>query len=68
MCVCVLLLHLKKSEARIHELYMRRAFDLARLAEGSAAPNPMVGAVLVYKNRIIGEGYFKAYGVDHAHA
>ena len=51
-----------------HELYIRRAFDLARLAEGSAAPNPMVGAVLVYQDQIIGEGYFKAYGIDHAHA
>jgi len=47
---------------------MRRAFDLARLAEGNAAPNPMVGAVVVFQNRIIGEGYFRAYGVDHAHA
>lgn len=54
--------------SKTNELYIRRAFDLARLAEGNAAPNPMVGAVIVYKNRIIGEGYFKAYGVDHDHA
>ncbi|MEM6964932.1 MAG: bifunctional diaminohydroxyphosphoribosylaminopyrimidine deaminase/5-amino-6-(5-phosphoribosylamino)uracil reductase RibD [Bacteroidota bacterium] len=56
------------SISKKNELYIRRAFDLARLAAGSAAPNPMVGAVLVYKDRIIGEGYFRAYGIDHDHA
>jgi diaminohydroxyphosphoribosylaminopyrimidine deaminase/5-amino-6-(5-phosphoribosylamino)uracil reductase len=30
------------------------------------APNPMVGAVLVYRDRIIGEGYHTAYGKPHA--
>lgn len=49
-----------------HELYIRRAFDLARLAEGLAVPNPMVGAVIVFQNRIIGEGYFKGFGQPHA--
>lgn len=48
------------------ELFIRRAFDLARLAEGSAVPNPMVGAVIVFQNRIIGEGYFKGFGQPHA--
>jgi diaminohydroxyphosphoribosylaminopyrimidine deaminase/5-amino-6-(5-phosphoribosylamino)uracil reductase len=48
------------------ELYIRRAFDLARLAEGSATPNPMVGAVIVFQDRIIGEGYFKGFGQPHA--
>ena len=43
------------------KLYIRRAFDLARLAEGSAVPNPMVGAVIVFQDRIIGEGYFKGF-------
>ena len=48
------------------ELFIRRAFDLARLAEGSAVPNPMVGAVIVFKDRIIGEGFFKGFGMPHA--
>jgi diaminohydroxyphosphoribosylaminopyrimidine deaminase/5-amino-6-(5-phosphoribosylamino)uracil reductase len=45
---------------------MRRCFELAKLAEGNVAPNPMVGAVLVFNDLIIGEGYHRAYG--HAHA
>jgi len=48
------------------ELYMRRCFELARLGQGTVAPNPMVGAVIVHGDRIIGEGYHKRYGQDHA--
>jgi diaminohydroxyphosphoribosylaminopyrimidine deaminase/5-amino-6-(5-phosphoribosylamino)uracil reductase len=39
---------------------------LARLGSGNVAPNPMVGAVLVYGDRIIGEGYHRQYGQPHA--
>jgi len=49
-----------------HEAYMRRCFDLARLGAGSVSPNPMVGAVLVHQNRIIGEGFHRQYGFAHA--
>jgi diaminohydroxyphosphoribosylaminopyrimidine deaminase / 5-amino-6-(5-phosphoribosylamino)uracil reductase len=49
-----------------HELYMRRCIQLAELGAGHAAPNPMVGAVLVQHDRIIGEGYHQAYGQAHA--
>lgn len=45
---------------------MHRCLELAVLGSGNVAPNPIVGAVLVYENRIIGEGYHKLYG--HAHA
>lgn len=55
-----------KNSFKKQELYIRRAFDLARLAEGSATPNPLVGAVIVYQDRIIGEGYHKGYGLPHA--
>lgn len=48
------------------EIYMHRCIELARLSAGSVAPNPMVGAVLVYKNVIIGEGYHRQYGQPHA--
>lgn len=49
-----------------HDLYMSRCIELARLGVGYVAPNPMVGAVLVYEGRIIGEGYHQRYGEAHA--
>ena len=45
---------------------MQRCLDLALEGAGSVAPNPMVGAVLLYNNRIIGEGYHEKYGEAHA--
>lgn len=48
------------------EQYMQRALDLARVAEGFTSPNPMVGAVIVYNDRIIGEGYHHCAGQPHA--
>jgi len=48
------------------ELYMQRCVQLAALGAGQVAPNPMVGAVLVHGNRIIGEGYHEQYGKAHA--
>jgi diaminohydroxyphosphoribosylaminopyrimidine deaminase / 5-amino-6-(5-phosphoribosylamino)uracil reductase len=45
---------------------MHRCIELAQLAAGDVAPNPMVGAVLVHRNRIIGEGYHQRYGAAHA--
>ena len=48
------------------EFYMQRCIGLAQLGAGRVAPNPMVGAVLVYSDRIIGEGFHKQYGQAHA--
>ncbi len=45
---------------------MHRCIELARLGAGAVAPNPMVGAVLVHENRVIGEGYHMQYGQPHA--
>lgn len=45
---------------------MLRCLQLAKLGAGKVAPNPMVGAVLVYKDKIIGEGYHQKYGEAHA--
>jgi len=45
---------------------MQRCLDLALSGLGHVAPNPIVGAVLVYENRIIGEGYHQQYGGPHA--
>ncbi len=48
------------------ENYMTRCLQLARLGERHVAPNPMVGAVIVHNDKIIGEGYHAFYGGPHA--
>lgn len=48
------------------ERMMRRAIRLARKGTGFNSPNPLVGAVLVKHNTIIGEGYHKIAGTPHA--
>ena len=45
---------------------MAVALDLARLAEGRTSPNPMVGALIVKKGRIIGRGFHRGPGHPHA--
>ncbi len=45
---------------------MYRCLQLARQGAGTTAPNPMVGAVLVHGQRIIGEGFTQPYGQAHA--
>ena len=49
-----------------HEHFMRRCLDLAKQGLGYVAPNPLVGSVIVHKNKIIGEGYHEKYGSSHA--
>jgi diaminohydroxyphosphoribosylaminopyrimidine deaminase/5-amino-6-(5-phosphoribosylamino)uracil reductase len=49
-----------------NEKYMQRCLQLALMGAGNTAPNPMVGAVLVYENKVIGEGYHQQYGKAHA--
>lgn len=48
------------------EKYIRRCIQLARNGMCNAAPNPMVGAVIVCDGKIIGEGYHVRYGEAHA--
>lgn len=48
------------------EHWMRRCFQLAQLGAGAASPNPLVGAVLVYEDKIIGEGWHQRWGEAHA--
>lgn len=50
----------------LDETYMREALDLARLGMGRTLPNPMVGAVLVKNNQIIGRGFHQKFGLAHA--
>lgn len=46
--------------------FMRRAIELAKLGIGHTNPNPLVGAVIVKNNQIIGEGFHQTYGDLHA--
>lgn len=48
------------------QIHMRRAFELARRAEGRTSPNPMVGAVLVKDGLVVGEGWHQRAGEAHA--
>ncbi|AWW30647.1 bifunctional diaminohydroxyphosphoribosylaminopyrimidine deaminase/5-amino-6-(5-phosphoribosylamino)uracil reductase RibD [Echinicola strongylocentroti] len=50
----------------VDEKYMLRALELAELGRSDVSPNPMVGCVIVYQGRIIGEGYHQNYGGPHA--
>jgi len=46
--------------------FMQRCLDLAISGRMRCRPNPMVGAVLVYEGRIIGEGFHEVFGGPHA--
>jgi diaminohydroxyphosphoribosylaminopyrimidine deaminase/5-amino-6-(5-phosphoribosylamino)uracil reductase len=66
-------MELKKFEAWMdfpvnhsHEMYMKRALELAALGAGNVSPNPLVGCVVVHEGRIVGEGWHKKYGEAHA--
>ena len=45
---------------------MQRCLELAKMGQYTAAPNPMVGCVIVYQNEIIAEGYHHHAGGPHA--
>jgi diaminohydroxyphosphoribosylaminopyrimidine deaminase / 5-amino-6-(5-phosphoribosylamino)uracil reductase len=49
-----------------HEVFMLRCIELAINGLGKVAPNPMVGSVIVHNNKIIGEGFHREYGKEHA--
>lgn len=46
--------------------YMRIALGLAEKGAGRTSPNPMVGAVVVRGRKIVGAGYHRRAGADHA--
>ena len=48
------------------EFFMQRCIDLAQEGKGRVTPNPMVGSVIVYNGKIIGEGYHERFGSHHA--
>ncbi|GAC1383298.1 MAG: bifunctional diaminohydroxyphosphoribosylaminopyrimidine deaminase/5-amino-6-(5-phosphoribosylamino)uracil reductase RibD [Ginsengibacter sp.] len=49
-----------------HDKYMFRCLQLAALGLGYVRPNPLVGAILLYNDTIIGEGYHEYFGGPHA--
>lgn len=49
-----------------HQDYLNRCYELAKLGGKYVGTNPNVGAVIVYNDRIIGEGYHEKYGHPHA--
>lgn len=50
----------------MHDKFMKLAIDLAKKGIGGVNPNPLVGAVIVKDDRIIGKGYHKICGEAHA--
>jgi diaminohydroxyphosphoribosylaminopyrimidine deaminase/5-amino-6-(5-phosphoribosylamino)uracil reductase len=51
---------------KIHEKYIKRCIEIAKNGLGTTRPNPMVGCLIVYKSKIIGEGFTSVYGGNHA--
>jgi diaminohydroxyphosphoribosylaminopyrimidine deaminase/5-amino-6-(5-phosphoribosylamino)uracil reductase len=51
---------------KTHEKYINRCLELAKNGLGTTYPNPLVGSVIVYKDKIIGEGWHKKAGEPHA--
>ena len=51
---------------KIHEKYINRCIQLAENGLGTTYPNPLVGSVIVYKEKIIGEGWHRKAGEGHA--
>lgn len=52
--------------ASIAEAHMRRALELAERGWGRVSPNPLVGAVVVRDDEVVGEGWHEGPGTDHA--
>ncbi len=46
--------------------YIKRCLELAKKGIGTTRPNPSVGAVIIYNDTIIGEGFTSPYGGNHA--
>ena len=51
---------------KTHEYFIDKCISLARKGALEVSPNPMVGCVIVNNGEIIGEGYHKEYGKNHA--
>jgi diaminohydroxyphosphoribosylaminopyrimidine deaminase/5-amino-6-(5-phosphoribosylamino)uracil reductase len=50
----------------IDQLHLTRAIELAERGRGRVSPNPLVGAVIVREDEVLGEGWHDEYGGPHA--
>lgn len=55
-----------RQRVNVHEKYMGICLELASEGLREAMPNPSVGAVIVYDDKIIGKGYTRPFGNEHA--
>ena len=51
---------------QIHEIHIKRCLKIAKNGLGSTRPNPMVGAIIVCDDKVIGECFTSPYGQSHA--
>ena len=51
---------------KLDEYFLKETFKLARKAEGCVSPNPLVGACVVKDGVVVGRGYHKGPGTQHA--
>lgn len=49
-----------------HKKYMDIAIKLAEKGRGLTSPNPLVGCIIVKRGKIVGKGFHKKAGEDHA--
>ena len=49
-----------------HEFFMQKCIELSKNGIGSVSPNPIVGSLIVYNGKVIGEGYHERPGSNHA--
>ncbi len=61
-----LLSSLWRRSLKIDEVFMKVALNLAEMGKGMTSPNPLVGAVIVKNGKIIGKGFHKRAGENHA--
>ena len=47
-------------------IFMKRCLELAKKGLGNTYPNPLVGSVIVLEGKVIGEGWHKKAGCNHA--
>jgi diaminohydroxyphosphoribosylaminopyrimidine deaminase/5-amino-6-(5-phosphoribosylamino)uracil reductase len=47
-------------------IFMERCLELAKKGLGNTYPNPLVGSVIVHEGKVIGEGWHKKAGCNHA--
>jgi diaminohydroxyphosphoribosylaminopyrimidine deaminase/5-amino-6-(5-phosphoribosylamino)uracil reductase len=55
-----------KDSGAEHEFFMKRAISLAGRGMGQVSPNPLVGALVVRKGKVVSEGYHRYQARDHA--